>query len=222
MPVSGGHTWRDVVRYARAHHLLQLAAGLGAASAAAYFAADRQLVIPAATANGSMAMPSMVYTALPFAVLVAVSLHSSMASLEQAATSVLRRAELVHLSLLTVLSCALFAAATYVGGSGQVTAGPLAEAVRNVLLFLGLGLISARLFGRALAWALPLAQFVVVGYWGMHDGGNPRWWAWQLQSYADLMAWAGTLATLVAGVAVLWFLPRRAVPVPVSTSGRVV
>ncbi|GAA5060401.1 hypothetical protein HNP84_004908 [Thermocatellispora tengchongensis] len=180
----------------------------GAESAAAYFAADRELVIPASTASGSVAMASMLYTAFPFAVLVAVSLHSSMASLEQAATAVLRRAELVHLAFLTVLSCTLFAAATYAGGS-HVTAGTLAEAVRNVLLFLGLGLISARLFGRALAWGLPLADFVVVGYWGAHGGGVPRWWAWQFHSYASSIAWIGTLIMLAAGVAALWFLPRR-------------
>ncbi|MEV5412998.1 hypothetical protein AB0K60_29705 [Thermopolyspora sp. NPDC052614] len=98
----------------------------------------------------------------------------------------------------------LLAVAAHAGGS-RVTAGTLAEAVRNVLLFLGLGLISARLFGRTLAWVLPLADFVVVGYWGAHEGGDPRRWAWQFHSYADAIAWVGTLITLAAGVAVLWF-----------------
>lgn len=209
--VTAGQVWRDALRYARAHHLVQSSVGLCAGAVAAYFAAGRELVLPAATASGSVAMASMLYTALPFAMLVAVSLHSAMACLEQTATAVLRRTELVHLALLTVLSCALFAAATYAGG-GRVTAGVLAEAVRNVLLFLGLGLISARLFGRALAWVLPLADFVVVGYWGAHDGGTPRWWAWQFHSYASTVAWAGALGTLAAGVVVLWFLPRRLLP----------
>ncbi|WP_131815430.1 hypothetical protein [Thermostaphylospora chromogena] len=207
MRVIPGHVRRRALRYARAHHLVQLAVGLPAGTTAAYFAADRELVIPASTASGSVAMASMLYTALPFAMLIAVSLHSSMASLEQAATSVLRRAELIHLTLLTALSCTLFAAATYAGGD-HVTAGALAEAVRNVLLFLGFGLISARLFGRALAWVLPLADFVVVGYWGARDGGVPRWWAWQFHSHASVIAWIGTLLTLAAGVAVLWYLPR--------------
>lgn len=207
-PLRSTVIWASALRYARAHHLLQLAVGLSAATATAYWAASRELVLPAATTQGWVEMASMVFTAVPFAALTAGSLHSSMASLEQAASAVLRRAELTQLALLTLLSCGLFSAATYAGGN-EVHGGTLAEAVRNLLLYLGMALLSARLFGRSLAWVLPLADFVVAGYWGTHDGGVPRWWAWQFHSYTGLPAWTATFGMLVAGSAAMWFSPWR-------------
>ncbi|MEU7911442.1 hypothetical protein [Microbispora bryophytorum] len=148
-------------------------------------------------------MASTVATAIPFAVLAAGSLHSAMASLEQTATGRLLKAEVVQLAAALLLGAALIGTTTVVAGS----AGGAAEAVRNLMLYAGLALVSGRLFGRSLSWIVPIAGFVVVDFWGS-DGNHPHWWAWQFQAYDSRASWVAAGVALVCGVAALLLPPR--------------
>ncbi|MFC0549285.1 hypothetical protein ACFFHJ_00170 [Planotetraspora thailandica] len=193
----------DLLRYGRAHHLGQMALGFAAATAVACWAGNSDLVLPAANGNGWTEMASTAATAIPFAVFAAGSLHSAMASLEQAAGGRLLKAELVHFAGALLLAAALIGTATAATGS----AGGAAEAVRNLILYAGFALVSGRLFGRSLSWIVPLAGFVVVDFWGS-DGVHPYWWAWQFHVYDSAWSWVAAGACLACGLAALLLPPR--------------
>ncbi|MEV6985748.1 hypothetical protein AB0M95_31435 [Sphaerisporangium sp. NPDC051017] len=193
----------DLWRYARAHHLVQLLAGYGVATVVAWWTGGGEFVLPAANSRGWSQMASTSLTPIPFAVLAAGSLHSSMASLERAAGARLIRAELLHLATALVVAAGLVGGAT--AASGSVTAS--AEAVRNLVLYAGLALVSGRVFGRPLSWILPLAGFVVAAFWGA-DGSGPHWWAWPYQSYDVGGSWGGAVVLLLLGLAAVVMPPR--------------
>ncbi len=126
-----------------------------------------------------------------------------MGSLEQAATQRLVRAEVVHVVLSLLLAATLISTVTVVAGS----VGGAVEAIRNLALYAGLALVSGRLFGRSLSWILPIADFVIVDFWGV-DGAHPHWWAWQFQVYDNGWSWIAAGAVLAAGLAALTLPPR--------------
>ncbi|MFF4413294.1 hypothetical protein ACFYY8_12250 [Streptosporangium sp. NPDC001559] len=170
--------------------------GCLAATVVAAWAGAHTLVIPSASSQGWTEMASSVATPLPFAFLIGGGLHSAMASLEQTAGSRLIRAEIEHIAGAILFAGLLLGSATSVTGS----AVGAVEAVRNLLLYAGLALVSGRVFGRALSWILPLADFVVLDFWGM-VGPHPAWWAWQYQAYDHAVAWIASVGSLTIGVA---------------------
>lgn len=149
-------------------------------------------------------MASTTATPIPFAAFAAGSLHSSMASLEQAATRRLIRAELLHTATSLLLAAVLLGTATAITGSP----GGAAEAIRNLMLYAGLALVSGRVFGRASSWVLPVAGFIIVAFWGADGAGHPHSWAWQFQVYDNAMSWIAATSWLVAGVGALALPPR--------------
>lgn len=79
--------------------------------------------------------------------------------------------------------------------------------VRDTLLWTGVGLHSARLFGGGRAWQLPLIAQVPLQVWGS-PGGGP-WWALPLLP-ATPATWAVAGAVLAAGLASLAWTHRSA------------
>lgn len=159
----------NTLLYSRAHHLPQMLIGYAAATAIACWAGSGDIVLPAANSRGWSEMASVAATTIPFAAFAAGSLHSSMGSLEQAATQRLVRAEVVHVVLSLLLAATLISTVTVVAGS----VGGAVEAIRNLALYAGLALVSGRLFGRSLSWILPIADFVIVDFWGGRRGSPP-------------------------------------------------
>lgn len=193
----------NTLLYSRAHHLPQMLIGYAAATAIACWAGSGDIVLPAANSRGWSEMASVAATTIPFAAFAAGSLHSSMGSLEQAATQRLVRAEVVHVVLSLLLAATLISTVTVVAGS----VGGAFEAIRNLALYAGLALVSGRLFGRSLSWILPIADFIIVDFWGV-DGAHPHWWAWQFQVYDNGWSWIAAGAVLAAGLAALTLPPR--------------
>jgi hypothetical protein len=182
-----------------------MAAGFLAAAAITVWAGDNDFIIPAANGNGWTEMASTLITPIPFAILAAGSLHSSMAPLETAASGRLLRAEATHMAVALATTIALLGTITAITGSAIAAA----EAIRNLALYTGLALLSGRLFGRTLSWILPLADFTIIDFWGS-DGLHPHWYAWQFQTYADAASWAAAGAWLITGI-VAFALPPRAI-----------
>jgi hypothetical protein len=143
------------------------------------FASQVPLVIEAATAT-----------------IVAATTRSPFGESERATG---RRLPYLRLGLALALTATALAALA-AGSAGAHLAGGERELLRNVAGLLGIGLLSAPLFG-AYAWVGPIAYTVVAEYALTAHWTSP--WIWPGRSPHDPAAaiWAGLI--FVAGVAVI-------------------
>ncbi|MFD8581817.1 hypothetical protein ACFV2A_02895 [Streptomyces californicus] len=75
--------------------------------------------------------------------------------------------------------------------------------VRSLLIWFGLALLSVRLLGIQLSWALPLAStFLLIWY-------PQEWWDWTSNSFTDLFSWTITAIALALGMAATTATPWR-------------
>lgn len=185
----------DLLRYARVRHLPVILLGTGLLLAAQAFLGSLTMSFPSSA--GTITVPFRRELPLGYGALAAASLRSSLATLEAAAGRWFRRLERGHVVALLIL-CAL--------SSGLVewaTAGP-GEAgicVCSVVLWWGLAILSGRLFGWLLSWALPLASVFPLIYFAQDRLGHPRWWAWTGQQHVTPALLGMTAAAVALGIA---------------------
>ncbi|MFE7424958.1 hypothetical protein ACF1FX_08525 [Streptomyces sp. NPDC014646] len=85
-------------------------------------------------------------------------------------------------------------------------AGPVMGIVfiRSMLVWLGLSLLSLRLFGQQLTWVLPLASaFPLVWF------SDNAWWDWTAAPATDHVGWITAGLALIAGTAAMAVTPWR-------------
>ncbi|GGQ13840.1 hypothetical protein [Streptomyces roseolilacinus] len=181
-----------VLALARSRDVPRAAAGsLLVALAATVFTGTR-VDVPDFRYLVDFSVPVAAVAPVAYAVVLGTTLYSPMADLEHTAAQPVeayRRAQLVALTLFAVALSALPMAA---GLPFEV----FAASARNAAGYLGLAVISARLFGSGLAWLLPLGTFGPTLLLGVGEDNTPEWWAWSIER-------AATSSALVIA-AVLW------------------
>lgn len=143
---------------------------------------------------------------MAYAVVLGTTLFSPMSDLERTAAQPMRRHRAVHLTVLLGLAVALSALPLLGGATGAV----FGASVRNVVGYLGLAMVSARLFGSGLSWLLPLGMLGPTLLLGVRFDNTPEPWAWSLQPGANAPAAAVAVALwLLGAVAATTGAPRR-------------
>lgn len=164
------------------------------ALAATAFAGPR-VAVPEFRYLVDFSVPVAEVVPLAHAVILATTLFSPMADLEQTSAQPMRRHRAVYLVAPLALALGLSALPLLAGATGQVTL----STVRNVVGYLGLAMISARLFGSGLAWLLPLGVFGPTLLLGVGNENTPESWAWSLHPATSTSAMALAAALWLAG-----------------------
>ncbi len=180
--------------YARGHRVATCMAAVVGLSAIAGVWGSVNVSMPTADPAGGAPVPIWVYLPMPIAALVVAGLHSEMLAVEETASESLRHARAMHVVVVLVF------AMLCLGGALLVTGQPLtaAGAVRNLLFWTGLALISARLWRWSLAWVLPLAALFPFDWFGLEAAGAKPW-AWPMLSPDSRTSWVAAAICLTAG-----------------------
>jgi hypothetical protein len=164
-----------------------------------------QAPVPAALETGTATVPLWRVLAMGAAVLPVLALHSPLADLEAAAT--VRQARMER-DYLIGIACAVM---VLYFSAAATTLHPLLLAImlRSVPGWLGLALVSGRLFGSRLAWIGPLIAICVMTYWGngSADGGY-AWWEFSALPHDDLAGLLVSIGLLGIGVWFHWAAPQ--------------
>jgi len=155
----------------------------------------RQAPVPTAAQDADAALPVWRLLTMGAGMLPALGLHSRLRDLEEMSTRPHRQAEQRYLIGLSVACAAAFLAfASMTLNPAQITV-----VARSLLGWLGLSLISGRLFGWQLAWALPLAVSGVLTYWGGGAGNGYTWWQFTARPHNDVPSLLLSACLLAAG-----------------------
>ncbi|MDP9793614.1 hypothetical protein J2S43_002126 [Catenuloplanes nepalensis] len=175
--------------------------------------------IPTALENGTAVVPMWRLFAMGAGVVPVLGLYSRLHDLELPGDP-LRRAQHRYLAAIVVLCAATYLAIAAAGLHPLV----LLMIARSLPGWLGLALISGRLFGWRLAWIAPVLASIVLNYWGSGEvPGTYRWWEFTARPHDDPTA-AGI--SLVLGAAGLlgylitpWHLRRAGRPASTDRPG---
>lgn len=148
--------------------------------------------------NQTLLIPWVVVLPVVAATFIGVGTRSAVSDLEGTSTRSLAGLRAVHLTV--VLGAAVLATAI---GSAELVADPGSElsgtaAVRNLITFAGLSLISVALLGSSLAWPLPLTLAIAATTVGS-SSGVPHWWALPIRPDSDVLAAVIAAAVLTGG-----------------------
>ncbi|MGW7068094.1 hypothetical protein ACWGII_20405 [Streptomyces sp. NPDC054855] len=165
------------------------------ALAATAFAGQR-VAVPEFRYLVDFSVPVAEIVPLAHAVVLATTLFSPMADLEQTAAQPMSRLRGGYLVVLLVLALGLTALPLLSGATAEV----FGSAARNVVGYLGLGMISARLFGSGLAWLLPLGMFGPTLLLGVDSDNTPEPWAWSLHASSSTSAAVVAVLLWLTGV----------------------
>lgn len=169
------------------------------------FSVHSDVSAPAATNSGYITVPLDLQVPLIIVSLVVSSLEGPMTSLEETGSWPLRSCQLWY------LVGASFAAALLVGATAAIMA-PLGTAVvlvRAVAIWSGMALLSGRLLRWSLAWALPLASFLPLTYFGADYAGHYYWWYWPRQPAGQLPCALIAVSSLAIGACAVAITPWR-------------
>ncbi|MEU3630959.1 hypothetical protein AB0E11_19145 [Streptomyces fradiae] len=167
-----------VAALARSRNVPRAAAGsLLVALAATAFTSVR-VDVPDFRYLVDFSVPVAAVAPVAYAVVLGTTVHSPMADLEHTAAQPMGAYRRVHLVALTLLAVVLSALPMAAGLPFEV----FAASARNAAGYLGLAVISARLFGSGLAWLLPLGTFGPTLLLGVGEDNVPEWWAWSIET----------------------------------------
>ncbi|MCP9974318.1 hypothetical protein [Streptomyces somaliensis] len=167
-----------VLAFARSRNVPRAAAGALLVALAATAFAGARVDVPDFRHLVDFGIPVAAVAPVGYAVVLGTTLHSPMADLEGTAARPLGAYRRVHLVALTLLAVALSALPITAGLPFEV----FAASARNAAGYLGLAVISARLFGSGLAWLLPLGTFGPTLLLGVGEDNAPEWWAWSIEA----------------------------------------
>ncbi|WCD87315.1 hypothetical protein KPP03845_103691 [Streptomyces xanthophaeus] len=179
-----------VLAYARSRNLPRAAlAALAVAVATVVFTGTR-VDFPDFRYLVDFSIPVAAVAPVAYAVVLGTTFHSPMADLEHTAAQPVQGFRRLHLVALTLLAVVLAALPMLSGLPAEV----FAASARNAAGYLGLAVISGRLFGSGLAWLLPLGTFGPTLLLGVGPTGEPELWAWSIRAPGDVPALAVTAA----------------------------
>ncbi|QOV35647.1 hypothetical protein IM697_37260 [Streptomyces ferrugineus] len=142
-------------------------------------------------------------------VLPALGLHSQLADLESVATKQFHRAQF----LCFVATAFLCAAPYFLISALTLTPNVLLIMARSLPGWIGLALLSGRIFGWRLSWVAPAVVACAVTYWGASGGAETEtpyvWWEFTARSPGDMPSLFLVLGLLTLGAFSLWLTPWR-------------
>ncbi|WNI30147.1 hypothetical protein [Streptomyces sp. ITFR-6] len=190
----------DLLRYGRAHRGGAVLAGTAAVAILSALFGGTHIALPS-IGNGGIT------TGLPFrhelpllsAVFLTATLGGAMSEHDEMGGAAMHRLRGAYCALLTLTACA------FSFGTEALATGPAAGAVfvRSVLIWLGLALLSAKLLGQQLGWAIPLASALLLIWY------PKTWWDWTANPPTELCSWAVAGTALGAGVVATAATPWR-------------
>lgn len=195
--------WFALASYARSHNLLGLAVGLLFLTGCDAAFGSQLLSFPFEHGGQTTGVPMRRELPIAFASLAAGSLHSKMRQLELAGATTLRSYESRHLMAVYTATTVL------VGGTELIVNGAESSVllIRALLIWLGLAVLSGRIFGRSLSWILPVATIFPLTYLGQDETGRDRWWDWTGQSAFSVLCWSLAICSTIVGLAAFYLTP---------------
>lgn len=190
----------DLARYARVHRAGPILAGaVVVAVLSAVFGGVRVALPSIGGEDLATGVPYRRELPLLSAVFLTAAFGGPMAAHEETGACALYRLRNAYCAGLTLLACALsFGTEAFAVGPGQG-----AVFVRSVLIWLGLALLSIRLLGQQLGWAIPLASALLLVWY------PSGWWDWTANSPSDVLSWWGAGIVLAGGTAATAVTPWR-------------
>ncbi|MEJ8641943.1 hypothetical protein WKI68_11640 [Streptomyces sp. MS1.HAVA.3] len=189
--------------YLRVHQTRVLLIGFALAVIASAFFGAARLALPSAA--GIVDVPFRREIPVVYASLAIGSLHGQMNTFESMASRSLRSTEFRYL-LLTASLAVLVA-----GLSEALFSSPLMalQAMRATLGWLGLAILSGRLWTWRLSWILPTVSIFPLVYYGHGPSGYVFWWDWTSRPGDDPASWGVALGLLAIGSVARWLTPWR-------------
>ncbi|MBS2531660.1 hypothetical protein KGQ20_02625 [Catenulispora sp. NF23] len=190
--------------YVRAHHILGIGVALAVMTAVDGFFGSRVLELPAMAGGGS-GLPMRRMLPLGFAAVGAGGLHSGMEQFERVAGAAVRKYELWHALVMFATTVLL------IGGVEMATSDSrrTVTAVRALIIWWGLALVSGAAFGRWLSWVFPLITIFPLTYLQQNGRGEDRWWDWAQQPPSTLPCWVLAAIAVVIGAGAFAWTPWR-------------
>ncbi|MCX5345834.1 hypothetical protein [Streptomyces atratus] len=190
----------DMLRYARVHRGGAILAGTAAVALLSAFFGGTPIALPSIGSGGlTTGVPYRQELPLLSAVFLTAALDGAMSAHDEIGASTMHRFRGAYCTALTLTACA------FSFGAEALAVGPESGVVfvRSVLLWLGLALLSVRLLGQQLGWAIPLASALFVIWYPLN------WWDWTANPATDLFSWAVAAVALTIGVAATAATPWR-------------
>jgi hypothetical protein len=152
-------------------------------------------------AHGAVTVPFRRELPIATAALIAGSLNSAMRSLAETGARTLRRFELVHLLAVAVVGIVL----TGITEWAMSSPSEAWLAIRALLIWAGLAVVSGRVLGWLMSWLLPVATVFPLIYYGQDSVGDDGWWNWTAKpaEYAPCWLLAATSVVVAAGAVAL-------------------
>ncbi|MEU7021182.1 hypothetical protein ABZ990_11070 [Streptomyces sp. NPDC046203] len=193
-------TGTDLLRYARVHRAGTILAGVTVVALLSAFFGGTRIALPSiGSASLSTAVPYRQELPLLSAVFLTAAFGGAMSAHEETGARTMHRLHSAYCVALTLTTCALSF------GTEALAVGPEHGVVfvRSVLIWLGLALLSIRLLGQQLGWALPTASaFLLIWY-------PLNWWDWTVNPATDLLSWVLAATALAVGVVATAATPWR-------------
>ncbi|TXS15501.1 hypothetical protein EAO70_15965 [Streptomyces sp. adm13(2018)] len=190
----------DLLRYARVHRATAIITGTVVVALLSAFFGNTRIALPSiGSASLSSGVPYRQELPLLSAVFITAAFGGSMSAHEASGTPAFHRLRRAYLVALTTLACVLSF------GTESLTAGPEQGVVfvRSLLIWLGLALLSVRLFGEQLGWLIPLASAFALIWYPLH------WWDWTANPASDVASWSTAALSLAWGAAATAATPWR-------------
>ncbi|MFT9667138.1 hypothetical protein ACMZ5F_00645 [Streptomyces rhizosphaericola] len=183
----------DFLRYARVHHAAAILAGTGAVVVLSAFFGGVHIGLPSIGSGGvTTGVPFRRELPLMSGVFLAAALKSAMSTHEEMGTQAMHRYRHLYCIGLTVTVCVF----SFAVEALSVDAEAGVVFARSLLIWYGLALLSSKLLGDQLGWAVPLASaFPLIWY-------PQQWWDWTFTSAGDPFSWAFAAFTLSVGAGV--------------------
>lgn len=194
-----------VRHHLRAHHVRALLTGLVLLTAVDVLFGSLDLVLPSGGPSGAVSVPFRQELPIAFAALSVGTLHSAMATWEEAAAVRPNRLALGYPAVAVALSLILTGAAEAV----VTDAGQACAAVRALVIWTGLAAVSGRTLGWRLSWLLPLVTVFPLTYLAQAADGRDRWWDWTGQPATQLPCWGLAVLSAGLGLAAVLLTPWR-------------
>ncbi|MFD7575387.1 hypothetical protein ACFV6U_33520 [Streptomyces sp. NPDC059810] len=190
----------DLLRYARVHRAGAIVVGLSVVAVLSALFGGTRISLPSiGSASLSSGVPYRQELPLLSAVFLTAAFGGSMTAHEASGAFVSHRLHRAYFVALTLVACAI----SFGTESLAVGAEHGVVFVRSILIWLGLALLSVRLFGEQLGWVIPMASaFLLIWY-------PLNWWDWTANPASDPFSWCAAAVSLALGAAATAATPWR-------------
>ncbi|WP_234376644.1 hypothetical protein [Streptomyces sp. CB01201] len=190
----------DLLRYARVHRGGEVLAATAVVALVSALFGGTHIALPSIGSGGiTTGVPYRQQLPLLSAVFLTAALDGAMSAHDAMGAVAMHRMRAVYRTALALVVCALSFT------TEALAVGPEAGAVfvRSVLIWLGLALLSVRLLGQRLSWAVPLASALLLVWYPLN------WWDWTATSPVDAFSWTLAALALLTGITTIAATPWR-------------